>query len=124
MELAPKDGLGARHGGMIDNAEKTEQLLAKLQAALPMPARATPELIATLLAQTSVTELPTDWTVTAVSYSGDEGGIVCRINLHPMPGNAVFASITHLRFDPRLPLAREIAAYQKHRVKRLRRQGS
>jgi hypothetical protein len=27
-----------------------------------------------------------------------------------------------LRFDPRIPLAREITAYQKHRVKRLRRQ--
>ncbi|MDR3389428.1 MAG: hypothetical protein P4L92_20480, partial [Rudaea sp.] len=35
---------------------------------------------------------------------------------------ATFASITHLRFDARLPLARDIAAYQKHRVKRLRRQ--
>jgi hypothetical protein len=33
---------------------------------------------------------------------------------------AVFASITHLRFDPRLPFTREIVAYQKHRVKRLR----
>jgi len=26
-----------------------------------------------------------------------------------------FVSITHLRFDPRLPLAREIIVYQKHR---------
>ena len=124
MELAPRQGFSSRHGGMIDNAEKTEQLLAKLQAALPMPARVTPELIATLLAQKPATEILTDWTVAAVSYSGDEGGIVCRINLHPTPGDAVFASITHLRFDPRLPLAREIAAYQKHRVKRLRRQRS
>ena len=33
---------------------------------------------------------------------------------------AVFASITHLRFDPRLSFTREIVAYQKHRVKRLR----
>jgi hypothetical protein len=33
-----------------------------------------------------------------------------------------FASITHLRFDARLPVARDIAAYQKHRVKRLRHQ--
>ena len=34
-----------------------------------------------------------------------------------------FVSITHLTFDRRLPLAREIAAYQKHRIKRLRRSG-
>jgi hypothetical protein len=33
-----------------------------------------------------------------------------------------FLSITHLGFDPRLPLTSEITAYQKHRVKRLRRQ--
>lgn len=36
--------------------------------------------------------------------------------------NEAFVSITHLRFDPRLPLARKIATYQKHRVKHLRRQ--
>jgi hypothetical protein len=30
-------------------------------------------------------------------------------------------SITHLTFDRRLPVAREIAAYQKHRIKRIRR---
>ena len=37
---------------------------------------------------------------------------------------AFFVSITHLTFDRRLPLAREIAAYQKHRVKRIRRSSS
>ena len=36
-------------------------------------------------------------------------------------GQCVVVSITYLTFDRRLPLAREIAAYQKHRVKRLRR---
>jgi hypothetical protein len=30
-------------------------------------------------------------------------------------------SITHLFFDRRLPIARDIAAYQKHRIKRIRR---
>src|ERR1700730_14870729 len=33
-------------------------------------------------------------------------------------------SITHLAFDRRLPVARKIAAYQKHRIKHLRRDGS
>ena len=37
---------------------------------------------------------------------------------------AVVTSITHLRFDPRLALARDITAYQKRRVRRLQRQGS
>jgi hypothetical protein len=35
--------------------------------------------------------------------------------------HAAHVSITHLTFDRRLPLAREIATYQKHRSKRLRR---
>ena len=30
-------------------------------------------------------------------------------------------ALADLRFDPRLSLAREITAYQKHRIKRLRR---
>jgi len=33
-------------------------------------------------------------------------------------------SITHLAFDRRLPVAREIAAYQKHRIKRIRRENA
>jgi hypothetical protein len=57
-----------------------------------------------------------------IGAAGDEGGIVCRINFGKATANAVFASITHLRFDPRLPLSPEITSYQKHRVKRLQRQ--
>jgi hypothetical protein len=30
-------------------------------------------------------------------------------------------SITHLALDRKLPVAREIAAYQRHRIKRIRR---
>jgi hypothetical protein len=40
-------------------------------------------------------------------------------------GDEVYlASITQLLFDPRLPLARPIALYQKHRLKRIRRQAT
>jgi hypothetical protein len=53
---------------------------------------------------------------------GDEGGILCKLDLGPAAQNDAFVSITHLRFDPRLPLARQISVYQKHRVKRSRRQ--
>jgi hypothetical protein len=51
-------------------------------------------------------------------------GIVCRLDFTREIETAAFASITHLRFNPRLLLARDIAAYQKHRVKRLRHQAS
>jgi len=40
-------------------------------------------------------------------------------------GDEVYlASITQLLFDPRLPLARPISLYQKHRLKRIRRQAT
>ena len=43
---------------MIDNPDQAERLLAKLQAALPMPARVTPELVATLQAQNPANRMP------------------------------------------------------------------
>jgi hypothetical protein len=71
--------------------------------------------------QNGNTTIPAQATITWISYAGDEGGIVCKLDLGPEVEKAAFTSITHLRFDARLPLARDIAAYQKHRVKRLQR---
>jgi hypothetical protein len=107
---------------MIDDPEATERLLARLEAALPIPARLTPELRASLRERNAGTAVPADCRVTWVTYMGDEGGIVCKLDLGPDVEKEAFTSITHLRFDARLPLARDIAAYQKHRVKRLKRQ--
>jgi hypothetical protein len=110
---------------MIDNPEQVERLLARLQAALPVPARLTPEAAATLQAQNAAAgKIPPVCSITWVSYAGDEGGIVCKVEFGHETEEAVFISITHLRFDPRLPLAREITAYQKRRVRRLERRGS
>jgi hypothetical protein len=108
---------------MIDHPDQVERLMERLSAALPIPARVTPEVQMTLQQQRGVA-MPANCSVTWISYAGDEGGIVCRVEAAAETAEAVFASITHLRFDPRLPLAREIVSYQKHRVKRLRRQPS
>ena len=107
---------------MIDNPELGERLLTRLQAALPISARVTSEAAAALQAENPTSKIPLVCSITWVSYAGDEGGIVCRLDFVQETEKDVFASITHLRFDPGLPLAREIAAYQKHHVKRLRRQ--
>jgi hypothetical protein len=106
---------------MIDNFETVERLVAKLNEALPIPARITPELQVSLRGQIGGA-VPAQCAVTWIYYMGDEGGIVCKLDLGSNAGKEAFTSITHLRFDPRLPLTREITAYQKHRVKRLRRQ--
>ena len=101
-----------------------ECLLTKLEAALPLSARMTPELAATLKTQHLINVIPSTCTITWISYAGDEGGIMCRLEFDRETENAAFTSITHLRFDPRLPLARDITDYQKHRVKRLRRRSA
>jgi hypothetical protein len=109
---------------MIDNQEQTERLLAKLRRALPMPTRVTPELAATLRTQNPGAEISATCSITSLHYVGDEGGIVCGLDLAAGPDKVVYTSITHLRFNPRLQLAREIAVYQKHRAKRWRHQSA
>ena len=93
----------------------------RLGAALPVAARITPELQILLREQRGVT-IPTTCHITWISYAGDEAGIVCRVETGADTAEAVFTSITHLRFDPRIALTRETVAYQRHRTKRLRRQ--
>ena len=90
-----------------------------------MPTRLTPEAAALLQARNAVAgEIPPACSITWVSYAGDEGGIMCGLDFGHETEPAVVTSITHLRFDPGLPLAGDITAYQKRRVRRLQRQGS
>ncbi len=99
--------------------------MPKLKAALPLPATATPPLLAQLHEQAPGGNLSPQCQITGIHYAGDEGGIVYRLDLGREERETVFfVSITHLTFDCRLPVAREIAAYQKHRIKRIRRSGS
>lgn len=103
---------------MIDKRRQVELLLTKLTEALPVRARLAPELVATQEGRFA-RALPDACPVTSVSYAGDQGGIMCELDLRPHSENAVYTSITHLRFDPRLPLTREIVSYQRYRTKRI-----
>ncbi len=110
---------------MIDNPLQADLLMAKLKAALLLPALATPPMLAQLQEQAPDLDLSPQCQITGIHYAGDEGGIVCKLDFGTEDTDPVFfVSITHLTFDRRLPLAREIAAYQKHRVKRIRRSSS
>ena len=115
--MIPAEGLF-----VIDNPLQTELLIAKLKAAVPLSATVSRPLLALLQEQSPDIALPPRCQITGIHYTGDEGGIVCKLDFGTEDDRAVFVvSITYLTFDRRLPLAREIAAYQKHRVKRLRR---
>jgi hypothetical protein len=106
---------------VIDNLDQTGRLLCKLEESLPLAARATPALAASIRWQSGGIEVSPFCRVTRVHYLGDEGGILCHLAFDADVGPRAFiVSITHLLFDRRHPLAREIASYQKHRVKRLR----
>ena len=117
--MIPAEGLF-----VIDNPLQTELLIAKLKAAVPLSATVSRPLLALLQEQSPDIALPPRCQITGIHYTGDEGGILCKLDFGHEDGREVLlVSITHLTFDRRLPLAREIAAYQKHRVKRLRRSG-
>ena len=87
-----------------------------------MAARITAELAATLQTEKHPGCRKLTCSVISISYACDEGGIVCKLDFGDESDRVVYTSITHLRFGPRQLLAREIASYQKHHVKRLRQQ--
>jgi hypothetical protein len=109
---------------VVDDRLQVEQLLAKLREAVPLPVTLPPNLMASLCKQATAPPPSARCTVERVDYAGAEGGIMCRLALSEGVAFKVVVSITHLAFDRRLPIAREIAAYQKHRIKRLRRENS
>ena len=110
---------------VIDNQDEVERLLRELTKAMPLSALATPALMANLREQSSAANITLDCKVTKVIYAGDEGGVICHLAFDEEDKEEVFlVSVTHFAFDRRLPVARKIAAYQKHRIKHLRRDGS
>src|SRR3954447_13281347 len=87
---------------MLDDPERTSRLLAALKAALPFEVHLTPPLARLLREQQVVLPAGDRQTVSAVSYLGDAGGIVCHIVTpdggevarvpDPRPGAAVDAA--------------------------------
>jgi hypothetical protein len=72
-----------------------------LNEALPIPARIAPEVQVSLRGQIGDV-IPAQCAITWVYYMGDEGAIVCKLDLGTNAEKEAFTSITHLRFDPRV----------------------
>jgi hypothetical protein len=107
---------------MLDDPEQTERLLAALKAAIPFEAGVSPEALRRLRARESGSTWAARQIVHEVSYLGDMGGIVCHLQA-PEAQEVAVISLTHVRVSSSLPLAAQVARYQKHRIKKLRRQG-
>ena len=106
---------------MVDDIVEALALVERMRAELPLRAFATKGLRRTLQ-QTSKQGFPHEFSVPDVRYLGDEGGIACILDLGLDDAKQVqLVSITHLRFDPRHPLAKEIETYCRRRIKRLKK---
>ena len=75
---------------MLDDPEKTRQLVTALKAALPFEVELTPSLVKHLREGHVAIADKMQHVVSEVSYAGDEGGIVCHIV--PPQGQAIFVS--------------------------------
>ena len=106
---------------MLDHPEKTARLLAALKAAVPFEVELVPSLVNCLRAQHVAIADQSQHVVSDLSYAGDEGGIVCHI-APPENEEALVISLTHVRVSRTLSFATAVLDYQKHRVKKLKKQ--
>lgn len=108
---------------MIDHRDKADRLKVEMEALLPLETRLSPNLKKTLAKQSPGSAIPERCMVTNIFYTGDEGGIVCHLDIGgPDTKTPFIVSITLLIFPKRCPLFRQIDAYQRHRVKKLKKQ--
>jgi hypothetical protein len=108
---------------MIDDPLKTDFLMSALKESLPIEANITQYLARALIEKSPDTSIPQKCNIVSIFYIGDMGGILCGLDIGGAETKtAHVVSITHLTFDRRAPLPREIEAYQRHRTKRLRQQ--
>jgi hypothetical protein len=106
---------------MLDKLEKTLELIAAMKAAAPFEVELTPPLLARLRDENVASEMASRQLVREVSYAGDEGGILCQIEPDGSDKRLV-VSLTHLQVRHTLPFAAAAFDYQKHRVKKLKKQ--
>lgn len=108
---------------MIDDYDQALELVSKMKVHLPIPARPTATMMRALREQGRKTTRDQKLLIQNVFYAGDEGGIMCGMALSEDAKEALVVSITHLRIDPRHPLAGGIRVYQQERTRRLARSG-
>jgi hypothetical protein len=106
---------------MLDKPEKTRELMDILDAAVPFEVALMPDLIEHLARQQKPVAIKSIETVSEVSYLGDVGGIICHIQPEDAE-SSVLVSLTHVHVRRTLPFAAAVLEYQKHRVKKLKKQ--
>jgi hypothetical protein len=108
----------------VDNYFEAKALTQKLEASLPIKVKVGKELLKMLKKRGAIINSEKEFEVNWVAYSGDEGGIMCRLvskkdNPEDEDKEQYVVSITHLKIDPDHPHAEEIATYQRERNRKL-----
>jgi hypothetical protein len=106
---------------MLDNPEKTKELLTALKAALPFEVEIAPAVVKRLQEDDLAIADDMRHLVSEVSYAGDEGGIICHI-VPPQGRDAILFSLTYVRMPRPMALTTTVLSYQKHRLKKLKKQ--
>lgn len=104
---------------MIDDYAEAMELVEKMKAQLPIPARPTKAFIHAMRQNGVKVKSGQALQIDDVLYMGDEGGIGCAVLLSGKEKSVTVASLTHLRVKASHPLAEEIRAYQIERTQKL-----
>lgn len=106
---------------MLDNHVLAKELMAEIEANLPLAVIPTKEL-QKVINQRGI-KVPTDhlFFIEKVFYMGDEGGICCGITLPDDLKEDLIVSITHLSIKQSNLLGKKIKRYQIKRIKKLSR---
>jgi hypothetical protein len=101
---------GLKEPPMIDDPRKTDLLISMLKESLPIEANITQYLAGAMLERSPDITIPKKCAVTSGFYTGNVGGALCGLDMGGAEtDNAHVVSITHLAFDRRVPLSRELA---------------
>ena len=107
---------------MLDNHGLAKELMAEIEANLPLPVIPTKELQKVINERGIKVPSGHLFLIEKVFYMGDEGGICCGITLPDDLKEDLVVSITHLSINQSSSLGKKIKRYQKKRIRYLSRQ--
>ena len=102
----------------MDYKELYAELTAKLEKEIPITAYPIRELVQIFRSKGKPITLKSKLTITNVLNSGDISGIMCTVMENGV--NVIVCGLTHLIFEPKFHLYKDIIDYQQKRLKRIK----
>lgn len=102
----------------MDYKELYSDLTKKLEKEIPITAYPIRELVQIFRDKGNPITLKSKLTITSVFNSGDVSGIMCAVM--EKEDNIIACGLTHLTFDPKFHLYKEITDYQRKRNRRIK----